>query len=452
MAEVADVLQEAPSFAVDLSAYERLVERTATVKLNGKITNIVGLAIESDGPSCRIGELCYIYPKDHEGHPIEAEVVGFKANKVVVMPLGDISGVGPGAEIRGTGGPLKVKVGMALLGRVLDGLGNPIDGKGPVDYEAEYPVHNEPPNPFTRPRITKPLQTGVRVLDGLLTLGRGQRVGIFAGSGVGKSTLLGMIARNTDADINVLTLIGERNRELRDFIELDLGEEGLRRSVVVVATSDKPALVRRMGAYVGTAVCEYFRDQGKDVFLMMDSATRWAMAQREVGLAVGEPPATKGYTPSVFAGFPKLLERPGTSPSGSITAIYTVLVEGDDMNEIIADTVRGILDGHIVLTRKIAHQNRYPAIDILQSISRLFTEITSREHQDAAGKLRKVLDTYQKNEDLIKIGAYKDGSDPDVDYAKKMIKDVFGFLIQRKSEPTPFNDTIQMMKNLMARS
>jgi flagellum-specific ATP synthase len=425
---------------IDLTPYERAIDRTPLLKMHGRVNNVVGLAIECDGPNCQMGELCYIYPKDPDGRPIEAEVVGFKGNKVVIMPLGEIAGIGPGCEVRATGGPLKVKVGMSLLGRVLDGIGNPIDGKGPIEYEAEYPVHNEPPNPFTRPRITKPLQTGVRVLDGLLTMGRGQRVGIFAGSGVGKSTLLGMIARNTDADINVLTLIGERNRELRDFIELDLGEEGLKRSVVVVATSDKPALVRRMGAYVGTAVC-----------LMMDSATRFAMAQREVGLAVGEPPATKGYTPSVFALFPKLLERPGTSPSGSITALYTVLVEGDDMNEIIADTVRGILDGHIVLTRKIAHQNRYPAIDVLQSISRLFNEITKRDHQDASGRLRKVLDTYQKNEDLIKIGAYKDGSDPDVDYAKRMFREVVGFLSQRKDEPTPYDETITMMKNLMAR-
>ena len=435
----------------DLTPYQRAAEFTPTVKLHGKVTNIVGLAIESEGPTCKMAELCYIYPKQGDEAPVEAEVVGFKGNKVVIMPLGELRGIGPGCEVRATGGTLKVKVGHALLGRVLDGLGNPIDGKGPIEYEAEYSVHNEPINPFIRPRITRPLQTGVRVLDGLLTLGRGQRVGIFAGSGVGKSTLLGMIARNTDADINVLTLIGERNRELRDFIELDLGEAGLKRSVVVVATSDRPALVRRMGAYVGTAVAEFFRDQGKDVFLMMDSATRFAMAQREVGLAVGEPPATKGYTPSVFALFPKLLERPGTSPNGSITALYTVLVEGDDMNEIIADTVRGILDGHIVLSRKIAHQNRYPAIDVLQSISRLFTEITNREHQDAAGRLRKVLDTYAKNEDLIKIGAYKEGSDADVDYARKMIQNVYQFLIQRKDEPTPYNDTVNMMKSLMAR-
>lgn len=435
----------------DLAPYFRAVETHPTVKMHGKVTNVVGLTIESEGPTCKMSELCYIYPKESDEPPIESEVVGFKGNKVLLMPLGEVRGIGPGCEVRATGGPLRVKVGMALLGRVLDGLGQPIDGKGPLDYETEYSAHNEPSNPFTRPRITKSLQTGVRVIDGLLTLGRGQRIGIFAGSGVGKSTLLGMIARNTDADVNVLTLIGERNRELRDFIELDLGQEGLKRSVVVVATSDKPALVRRMGAYVGTAVAEYFRDQGKDVFLMLDSATRFAMAQREVGLAIGEPPATKGYTPSVFALFPKLLERAGTSPSGSITALYTVLVEGDDMNEIIADTVRGILDGHIVLARKIAHQNRYPAVDVLQSISRLFPEITTREHQDAAGKMRKVMDTYQKNEDLIKIGAYKDGSDHDVDYAKRMIADVYKFLIQRRDEPTPFNDTIAMMANLMAR-
>ncbi|MBM3465382.1 MAG: FliI/YscN family ATPase, partial [Armatimonadetes bacterium] len=292
----------------DFSSYYRAIDRTPTIKMHGRINNVIGLAIECDGPNAQMGELCYIYPKDPEQRPIEAEVVGFKGNKVIIMPLGEVGGIGPGCEVRGTGGPLKVKVSRNMLGRVLDGIGNPIDGKGPIDYEAEYPVHNEPPNPFTRPRITKTLQTGVRVLDGTLTLGRGQRVGIFAGSGVGKSTLLGMIARNTDADVNVLTLIGERNRELRDFIEGDLGEAGLARSVVVVATSDKPALVRRMGAYVGTAVAEFFRDQGQDVFLMMDSATRFAMAQREVGLAVGEPPATKGYTPSVFALFPKLLE------------------------------------------------------------------------------------------------------------------------------------------------
>lgn len=434
-----------------MAPWVRAVANATTVKMHGKVTNVVGLAIESEGPTCKMAELCYIYPKDSDDPPIEAEVVGFKGNRVVLMPLGEVRGIGPGCEVRATGGPLMVAVGHALLGRVLDGLGNPIDGKGPIDPDAMYSVHNEVVNPFLRPRITKPLQTGVRVLDGLLTLGRGQRVGIFAGSGVGKSTLLGMIARNTDADVNVLTLIGERNRELRDFIELDLGEEGLKRSVCVVATSDKPALVRRMGAYVGTAVAEFFRDQGKDVFLMMDSATRFAMAQREVGLAVGEPPATKGYTPSVFALFPKLLERPGTSPTGTITALYTVLVEGDDMNEIIADTVRGILDGHIVLARKIAHQNRYPAVDVLQSISRLFPEITKRDHQDAAGKLRKVLDTYQKNEDLIKIGAYKDGSDPDVDYAKRMFKEVVGFLSQRKDEPTPMDQTLEMMKALMAR-
>ncbi|MHB2018837.1 MAG: FliI/YscN family ATPase, partial [Candidatus Xenobia bacterium] len=401
---------------LDLTRYYGVIDGLTTIKLHGRVTQVIGLTIESEGPGCQIGELCYIATQQGE---VAAEVVGFKNNKVLLMPLGQSLGIGPGSEVRGTGGPLKVKVGWSLLGRVLNGLGEPIDGKGPIEAEAEYPVHQEPTNPFTRPRIQKVLSTGVKVLDSTLTLGRGQRVGIFAGSGVGKSTILGMIARYTVADINVLTLIGERNRELREFIEADIGEEGMKKSVIVVATSDQPALVRRMGAYTGTAVAEFFRDQGKDVFFMMDSATRFAMAQREVGLAIGEPPATKGYTPSVFALFPKLLERPGTRfPDGSITAIYTVLVEGDDMNEIIADTVRGILDGHIVLARKIAHQNRYPAVDVLQSISRTFPEITTREHQDLAGKLRKVLDTYAKNEDLIKIGAYKDGADPDVDYAK----------------------------------
>lgn len=435
---------------LNLKRYYQAVDTTPLIKMHGRVTQVIGLTIESEGPACQVGEFCYCETAHGE---VPCEVVGFKNNRVLLMPLGEMRGIGPGCEVRGTGHPLRVKVGWGLLGRVLNGLGEPMDGKGPIEVEAEYPVHNDPPDPFTRPRITKVLSTGVRVLDTMLTLGKGQRVGIFAGSGVGKSTILGMIARYTVADVNVLTLIGERNRELRDFLELDIGPEGVKKSVIVVATSDQPALVRRMGAYVGTAVAEFFRDQGKDVFLMMDSATRFAMAQREVGLAIGEPPATKGYTPSVFALFPKLLERPGTRyPNGSITAIYTVLVEGDDMNEIIADTVRGILDGHIVLTRKIAHQNRYPAVDVLQSVSRLFTEITTREHQDAAGKLRKVLDTYAKNEDLIKIGAYKDGSDADVDYAKKMIKDVFAYLSQRKSVPSTFEESMQALTELMSRT
>jgi flagellum-specific ATP synthase len=360
-----------------------------------------------------------------------------------------MSGIAPGCEVRASGNPLMIKVGPKLLGRVLDGLGEPIDGKGPIEYETEYPVINNPPNPFQRPTIKKPMALGVRAIDSLLTFGTGQRMGIFAGSGVGKSTTLSMIARNTTADINVLTLVGERGRELRDFIEKDLGPKGLARSVVVVATSDRPALVRMKGAYTGTAVAEYFRDQGQDVFLMMDSVTRFAMAQREIGLAIGEPPAQKGYTPSVFAKMPGLLERAGTAPKGSITAIYTVLVDGDDMTEPIADNVRSILDGHIVLSRKIAHANRYPAIDILQSVSRLFNAVTTKEHRAAASKMRDVLSTYKDNEDLINIGAYKDGSNPKVDYAKKMIDPVYSFLKQGIDEPTTFDDTIQRLINMM---
>ncbi|MBR0519351.1 flagellar protein export ATPase FliI [bacterium] len=416
--------------------------------MHGKVTQLIGLTIESEGPSVQMDELCYIYRKNNP-NPCRAEVVGFKGNKVLLMPIDDMSGIAPGCEVRATGNPLMIKVGPKLLGRVLDGLGEPIDGKGPIEYETEYPVINNPPNPFQRPTIKKPMALGVRAIDSLLTFGTGQRMGIFAGSGVGKSTTLSMIARNTTADINVLTLVGERGRELRDFIEKDLGPKGLARSVVVVATSDRPALVRMKGAYTGTAVAEYFRDQGQDVFLMMDSVTRFAMAQREIGLAIGEPPAQKGYTPSVFAKMPGLLERAGTAPKGSITAIYTVLVDGDDMTEPIADNVRSILDGHIVLSRKIAHANRYPAIDILQSVSRLFNAVTTKEHRAAASKMRDVLSTYKDNEDLINIGAYKDGSNPKVDYAKKMIDPVYSFLKQGIDEPTTFDDTIQRLINMM---
>ena len=416
--------------------------------MHGKVTQLIGLTIESEGPSVQMDELCYIYRKNSP-NPCRAEVVGFKGNKVLLMPIDDMSGIAPGCEVRASGNPLMIKVGPKLLGRVLDGLGEPIDGKGPIEYETEYPVINNPPNPFQRPTIKKPMALGVRAIDSLLTFGTGQRMGIFAGSGVGKSTTLSMIARNTTADINVLTLVGERGRELRDFIEKDLGPKGLARSVVVVATSDRPALVRMKGAYTGTAVAEYFRDQGQDVFLMMDSVTRFAMAQREIGLAIGEPPAQKGYTPSVFAKMPGLLERAGTAPKGSITAIYTVLVDGDDMTEPIADNVRSILDGHIVLSRKIAHANRYPAIDILQSVSRLFNAVTTKEHRAAASKMRDVLSTYKDNEDLINIGAYKDGSNPKVDYAKKMIDPVYSFLKQGIDEPTTFDDTIQRLINMM---
>lgn len=424
--------------------YRDALQLVEPIKTHGRVTHVVGLLIESEGPAVRIGEMCYIFAKDNMT-PTRAEVVGFKHNKVLLMPLGEMSGIAPGCEVQSTGKPLMVKVGECLRGRVLDGLGQPIDGKGPIEAEDEYPIYNEPPNPITRPRINKVLPLGVRAIDGLLTFGRGQRIGIFAGSGVGKSTVLSMMARNTQADINVLALVGERGRELRDFLERDLGEEGMKRSVVVVATSDQPALVRLKGAYTGTAIAEYFRDQGYDVLLMMDSVTRFAMAQREVGLAIGEPPATKGYTPSCFALLPKLMERSGTSAKGTITAIYTVLVEGDDMNEPIADTTRSILDGHIELSRKIAAQNHYPAISILTSVSRLFTEVTSKEHQMAAGKLREVLSIYQKNEDMINIGAYQRGSSPKVDWAIAKIDECNNYLKQGVFEEAPFDVSVNRL-------
>ncbi len=436
-----------PPPEISFEHYRQSLSYLDTIKTHGQVTQVVGLLIESEGPAVKVGELCYIYTKDSP-LPTKAEVVGFKRNKVLLMPLGEMSGIAPGCEVQASGKPLMVKVGECLRGRVLSGLGIPIDGKGPLDSEDEYPIYNDPPNPITRPRITKVMPLGVRAIDGLLTFGKGQRVGIFAGSGVGKSTTLSMIARYAKADINVLALIGERGRELRDFLERDLGEEGLKRSVVVVATSDQPALVRLKGAYTGTAVAEYFRDQGYDVMLMMDSVTRFAMAQREVGLAVGEPPATKGYTPSCFALLPKLMERSGTSQSGSITAIYTVLVEGDDMNEPIADTTRGILDGHIELSRKIAARNHYPAISALTSVSRLFTEVADKGHQFSAGIMREVMATYEKNEDLINIGAYQRGSSQKVDYAIDKIDEVNNFLKQGIFEESSFETTVNYLKSI----
>ena len=437
-------LQLKPPPAITFSKYHEAVYLTDTVKTHGKVTQVVGLLIESEGPAVKVGEVCLIYAKGNP-IPVRSEVVGFKRNKVLLMPFGEMSGIAPGCEVQSTGKPLMVKVGEALRGRVIGGLGDPIDGLGPLEFEDEYPIYSDPPNPITRPRITQVMPLGVRAIDGLLTFGKGQRVGIFAGSGVGKSTTLSMIARNAEADISVLTLIGERGRELRDFLERDLGEEGMKRSVVVVATSDQPALVRLKGAYVGTAIAEYFRDKGYDVLLMMDSVTRFAMAQREIGLAIGEPPATKGYTPSCFALLPKLMERAGTSKDGTITAIYTVLVEGDDMNEPIADTTRGILDGHIELSRKIAARNHYPAISIPTSVSRLFTEVAEKPHKKAAGKLREVLSIYQKNEDLINIGAYQKGSSAKVDWAIDKIDEVNGFLQQGIFEPSPFDVVVQQL-------
>ncbi|MDI6799975.1 MAG: flagellar protein export ATPase FliI [Actinomycetota bacterium] len=434
---------------MDFNKYSDIIRKTRSIRQNGKVKQVVGLVIESLGPPAQIGEVCNILISRNQP-PVKAEIVGFKENCVLLMPLGEMSGIKPNSEIVASGDFLKVGVGDGLLGRVLGGLGNPIDGRGPIYTETDYEVHNSPPNPLSRQRITEPLPMGVRSIDATLTCGKGQRVGIFAGSGVGKSVLLGMIARNCHADVNVIALIGERGREVRDFIENDLGEEGLARSVVVVATSDQPALVRLKGAFVATAIAEYFRDKGKNVMLMMDSVTRFAMAQREVGLAIGEPPATKGYTPSVFALLPKLLERSGTSDVGTITGLYTILVEADDMNEPIADAVRSILDGHIVLSRKLAAQNHYPAIDVLSSISRLMKEISIKEGNELAGKLRDTLSTYKEAEDLINIGAYAKGSNPKIDYSIKKIDAINAFLRQSIDEVAEFDENTEMLKGIFA--
>lgn len=427
--------------------YFQAIEKTEPIKTNGKVTQVIGLIIESQGPGANLGDLCYVFTNNGSTR-IQAEVVGFKENKILLMPLGDLRGIGPGCEVVASGDSFRVGVGPKLLGRILDGLGNPLDSLGPVETIDEYPVNGNPLNPLERKRITEPLSMGVKAIDGILTIGKGQRIGIFSGSGVGKSTLLGMIARNTSADVNVIALVGERGREVREFLEKDLGEEGLKRSVVIVATSDQPALVRLKGALVATTVAEYFRDQGLDVMLMMDSVTRFAMSQREVGLAVGEPPATRGYTPSVFAILPKLLERSGTSSKGTITGLYTVLVEGDDTNEPIADAVRGILDGHIVLTRELAMQNHYPAIDILASVSRVMIDIVREEHLKAADDVRSVLATYKDAKDLIDIGAYAKGSNPKIDYAISKIDAIVEYLKQGVPEQYTFDTAVTLLKSL----
>jgi len=417
------------------------------MKLNGKVSQVVGVVVESRGPAAHLGEVCEIHYK-RNASPILAEVVGFKENSVLLMPLGEMEEIAPGSDVVATGTSLRVPVGKGLLGRVIDGLGRPIDGLGPVEAEDEWLAARTPPPPLDRLRITEPLSFGVRAIDSVLTCGKGQRIGIFAGSGVGKSTLLGMIARNTVADVNVIALIGERGREVRDFIEKDLGPEGLARSVVVVATSDQVAVARLRGAMVATSIAEYFRDQGNDVILMMDSVTRVAWAQREVGLAIGEPPTTRGYTPSVFAMLPRLLERSGTAARGSITGLYTVLVDGDDMNEPVADSVRSILDGHIVLSRDLAHRNHYPAIDVLASVSRLMPDVTTPEHRKAAGILRDILATYRSAEDLINIGAYVDGSNKKIDHAKAHIDAVNAFLKQGVSDEALYAQTVETLQSM----
>ena len=434
--------------AYNLEKYEELAEKNYYRHM-GKVVKIVGLTIESVGPNAKLSDLCRIIIDKNKDISIMAEVVGFRDKRLLLMPYESVEGLGVGCIVENTGHPLSVCVGNEMLGHTLDGMGRPTDVEELVLKE-EYPVDAAPPDPMAREIIDEVLPLGVKAVDGLITVGKGQRIGIFAGSGVGKSTLLGMFARNTRADINVIALIGERGREVREFIERDMGEEGMRRSVVVVATSDRPALLRRNAAKTATAIAEYFRDQGKDVLLMMDSLTRFSMAQREIGLASGEPPVTRGYPPSVYSEMPKLLERAGNAEKGSITGLYTVLVDGDDMNEPITDTARSILDGHIMLSRKLGHRNHYPAIDVLQSISRVMSSIASKEHKGAAGKLRNVLATYQEAEDLINIGAYKRGSNPGIDYAISKIDAVNDFLIQETMEKFDFEEEEALLENLFA--
>lgn len=410
-----------------------------TLPVTGRVVTSSGLVIESVGPKVRLGDLCYLRG---DGHAIPAEVVGFRDDKVLMMPLAQTDGLRPGWEVHSTGGPLRAPIGNSLLGRVITGLGEPLDDLGPIDDALYRPITGLPPAPLSRARIKEPLSLGVRAVDGLLTIGQGQRIGIFAGSGVGKSTLLGMVARATSADCNVIALVGERGREVREFIERDLGEEGLKRSVVVVATSEQPALIRIRAALMATAIAEAFRDQGKNAILMMDSVTRLAQAQREVGLSIGEPPATRGYTPSVFTMLPRVLERSGTGPTGSVTGIYTVLVDGDDMNEPIADAVRGILDGHIVLSRKLAHMNHYPAIDILGSVSRVMPEVTTPQHQSASRKFRSLLAAYRDAEDLISIGAYQSGTRPEVDEAVAKLPAINQYLRQQVEDASTLPDAV----------
>ncbi len=412
-----------------LSKYRDIIDDVEVIKFSGKVERIVGLTIESVGPAVKYGDLCRI--KTGESQYLYAEVVGFNRNRVILMPIGDMKGVVPGAEVYAVGTSLMVSVGNELLGRVISGIGKPLDGKGEIYTREKYPVEGKVINPLERTVIDEPLSVGIRAIDGLITVGRGQRIGIFAGSGVGKSTIIGMIARYTDADVNVIALIGERGREVKDFVEKELGRDGLKKSVVIAATSDQPPMLRLRGAFLAHAVAEYFRDQGKAVNLLMDSVTRFAMAQREVGLAAGEPSATRGYPPSVFTMMPRLLERAGTSSNGgSITGFYSVLVEGDDMNEPIGDAARGILDGHIVLDRKFANKGHYPAINVLASVSRCMKDVVDSEHQKAANLMRELLAAYTDAEDLINLGGYVRGANPRVDLAISMIEEINDFLKQ----------------------
>lgn len=426
--------------------YINLIDKTYFNRY-GKVAKVVGLTIESLGPDAKLNDLCRILIDRENDISVMAEVVGFRDKHILLMPFENVEGIGVGCIVENTGHPLSVTVDDNILGHTLDGLGRPTDVEE-LELKKEYPVEAMPPDPMSRVIIRDVLPLGVKAVDGLITVGKGQRIGIFAGSGVGKSTLMGMFARNTRADINVIALIGERGREVREFIENDMGEEGMKRSVVIVATSDKTALIRNKAAKTATAIAEYFRDQGKDVLLMMDSLTRFCMAQREIGLASGEPPVTRGYPPSIYSEMPKLLERAGNSDKGSITGLYTVLVDGDDFNEPITDTARSILDGHIVLSRRLGQKNHYPAIDVLASISRCMSAIASDEHKSAAGKLRNVLGTYDEAEDLINIGAYKSGSNVAIDYAIQKINAVNQFLMQGTAEKFTFEEITQRLEEI----
>ena len=414
----------------------------------GKIENIVGMSIEASGGRGAIGDICRIYSAESNSQVL-AEVVGFKSDRMLLMPYQNMNGLAPGSFVRNTGRRLRLQVGDFLRGRIINAMGKPIDGLEPFPEGDSYYVDSPYINPLTRPPIRERVDFGVRAIDSTLTIGKGQRIGIFAGSGVGKSTLMGMIAKNVKTDINVIALVGERGREVLEFVQKDLGEEGMRRSVLVVATCDQPAMLRMKCPSVATAIAEYFRDQGKDVLLMMDSLTRFAMAQREIGLAVGEPPVARGYTPSIYAELPKLLERSGNFERGSITGVYTVLVEGDDTNEPIADTVRGILDGHIVLSRKLANANHFPAIDVSASISRLMVEIVSPKHRELASKLRDILSVYEKNEDLLSIGAYKAGTNPRLDYAISKIDQINAFLMQGINESFSYDESLHQLESIL---
>jgi flagellum-specific ATP synthase/type III secretion protein N (ATPase) len=439
-------LADSADLSIDLERYIQRVRCCQPLKAEGSVTEVVGLTIEVRGIRAQIGELCYLLSPGRSER-VPAEVVGFRHNCALVMPLGDLEGIRPGTRVVSTQSTFRVPVGEELLGRVVDGLGHPLDGGRPILSAESYPATNAAPHPLKRTPIREPLVTGVRAIDGLLTVGKGQRIGIFAGSGVGKSILLGAIARNARSDVSVVGLIGERGREVQEFIDRDLGPEGMKRSVVVASTSDQPALVRLKGAWVATAIAEYFRDQGLDVTLLMDSVTRFAMAQREIGLAIGEPPARKGYTPSVFALLPKLLERAGTDQRGSITGFYTVLVEGDDFNEPVSDAARSILDGHIMLTRELAAENHYPAIDVLQSISRLMSTVANQEHQNWAAYVKEMLAVYAKARDLINIGAYQPGSSAEIDEAIAVMPALLEFLRQ-DTEASAFDQTVAWLSRL----